>query len=173
LTEFVSDRQKKVLELLDTSGLRLHALIGKLTLSEDVVGDLMQELFIRLSNSRGFDKADHPFAYACRAAINLAFEWRRKSKVRSRSLDEISLPAGNNPSPLAEMARIEELEQVLDVILKLNDLARQVVVMRYIEQESYEDIARRLGKKPQHIRSVSAKAMARLRKLLAASDFSA
>jgi RNA polymerase sigma factor (sigma-70 family) len=64
------------------------------------------------------------------------------------------------------MVRAEELEQVLDVMSRLNDLAREVIVMRYIEQESYEEIAQRLGKKPQHIRSVSAKAMARLRELL-------
>ena len=165
MSEFVSDRQKKVLELLDTSGVRLHALLGRLTLSEDVVGELMQELFIRLSKSR-LDKVNDPFAYAYRAAINLAFEWRKKSKVKFQSLDEDCFPVENSPSPLAEMVRAEELAQVLDMIGRLSELAREVVVMHYIEQESYEEIAQRLGKKPQHIRSVSAKAMARLRQLL-------
>ena len=166
MSKFVNDRQKKVLELLDTSGARLHALLGRLTLSEDVVGDLMQELFIRLSNSSRLAKINDPFAYAYRAAINLAFEWRRKSKVKFQSLDEDCLPVENNPSPLAEMVQAEELAQVLDVMTRLSELAREVVVMHYIEQESYEEIAQRLGKKPQHIRSVSAKAMARLRQLL-------
>jgi RNA polymerase sigma factor (sigma-70 family) len=162
----VNDRQKKVLELLDTSGMRLHALLGRLTLSEDVVGDLMQELFIRLSNSSRLAKVNDPFAYAYRAAINLAFEWRRKSKVKFQSLDEDCLPVANNPSPLAEMVQAEELTQVLDVMTRLSELAREVVVMHYIEQESYEEVAQRLGKKPQHIRSVCAKALARLRQLL-------
>ncbi len=166
MSKFVNDRQKKVLELLDTSGVRLHALLGRLTLSEDVVGDLMQELFIRLSNSSRLAKVNDPFAYAYRAAINLAFEWRKKSKVKFQSLDEDCLPVENNPSPLAEMVQAEELDQVLDVIPRLNKLAREVIVMHYIEQESYEEIAQRLGKKPQHIRSVSAKALTRLRQLL-------
>ena len=166
MSKFVDDRQKKVLELLDTSGVRLHALLARLTLSEDVVGDLMQELFIRLSNSSRLAKVNDPFAYAYRVAINLAFEWRKKSKVKFQSLDEDCLPAENNPSPLAEMVQAEELAKVLDVMMRLNELAREVVVMHYIEQESYEEIAQRLGKKPQHIRSVSAKAMARLRQLL-------
>ena len=165
MSEFVSDRQKKILELLDTSGARLHALLGRLTLSQDAAGDLMQELFIRLSKSR-LDKVNDPFAYAYRAAINLAFEWRKSKKVKFQSLDEDCLPAGNNPSPLAEMVRTEEFAEVLDVMGRLSELAREVVVMHYIEQESYEEIAQRLGKKPQHIRSVSAKAMARLRELL-------
>ena len=166
MSKFVSDRQKKILELLDTSGVRLHSLLVRLMFSEEMVGDLMQELFIRLSNSSGLDKANDPFAYACRAAINLAFEWRRKSKVKFQSLEEDSLPVENTPSPLAGIIQTEELGQVLDTIGQLNDLAREVVVMHYIELESYEQIAQRLGKKPQHIRSVSAKAMARLRKLM-------
>ena len=95
MSKFVSDRQKKILELLDTSGVRLHGLLARLMLSE-------------------------------------------------------------------------ELGQVLDAMGQLNDLAREVLVMHYIEQESYEQIAQQLGKKSQHIRSVSAKAMARLRKLMQA-----
>ena len=166
MSKIVNDRQKKVLELLDTSGVRLHALLARLTLSEEAVGDLMQELFIRLSNSSGLEKANNSFAYAYRAAINLAFEWRKKSKVKFQPLDEDCLPVENNPSPLAGMVRAEELAQVLDVMPRLNELAREVVVMHYIEQESYDEIAQRLGKKPQHIRSVSAKALARLRQLL-------
>jgi RNA polymerase sigma factor (sigma-70 family) len=68
------------------------------------------------------------------------------------------------------MIRAEELEQVLDATAKLNDLARNVVVMRYIEQASYEEIGRRLARKPQHIRSVCAKAMAQLREMLASES---
>ena len=64
------------------------------------------------------------------------------------------------------MIQAEELEQVLNATSRLNELARDVVVMRYIEQDSYENIAERLGKKPQHIRSVCAKAMAQLREML-------
>lgn len=166
MSKIENDRHKKVLELLDTSGMRLHALLARLTLSEDVVGDLMQELFIRLSNSSGLDKANDSYAYAYRAAINLAFEWRKKTKVKLQPLDEDCLPAEQNSSPLAGMIRAEELAQILDLMPRLNKLAREVVVMHYIEQESYEEIAQRLGKKPQHIRSVSAKALALLRQLL-------
>ena len=74
--------------------------------------------------------------------------------------------AADDSSTLAKVIRAEELEQVLDATSRLNDLAREVVVMRYIEQDSYENIAERLGKKPQHIRSVCAKAMAQLREFL-------
>jgi RNA polymerase sigma factor (sigma-70 family) len=64
------------------------------------------------------------------------------------------------------MIQAEELEQILDATSKLTDLARDVIVMRYIEQASYEEIAQRLDKEPQHLRSVCAKAMAQLREVL-------
>ncbi|MHC4226311.1 MAG: RNA polymerase sigma factor [Planctomycetota bacterium] len=159
------ERQRNILRLFDTSGARLHRLLARLTLREDVVGDLLQELFLRLWNSNGFDKAQVPYAYAYRAAINLAFEWRRARKVTCQ-LSEENCPAADGPSAPGKMIRAEELEQVLDATSRLTDLARDVVVMRYIEQASYEEIGRRLGKKPQHVRSVCAKAMAQLREML-------
>ena len=161
------ERQKTILQLLDTSGERLHRLLGRLTRRQDVVGDLMQELFIRLWNSRALDEADDPFAYAYRAAINLAFEWRRKQKTTCQLSRGNRNAPKDNTSALGKMIRAEELEQVLDATSKLSDLARDVVVMHYIEQDSYEEIGRRLGKKPQYMRALCAKAMAELREMLA------
>jgi RNA polymerase sigma-70 factor (ECF subfamily) len=132
-----------------------------------VVGDLLQELFIRLCNSKAFDKAEDPFAYAHRAAMNLAFEWRRKRKITCQPLEANCLAAENGSSAIGKMIQAEELEQILNATSKLTDLARNVIVMHYIEQKSYEEIARRLGKKPQYMRSLCSKAMARLRELLA------
>ncbi len=144
----------------------MHRLLARLTLSEDVVGDLLQELFIRLWNSNAFDKAEDPFAYAYRAAINLAFEWRRRRKKSSRLTEVDCLRKEGSSSALVKMIQNEELEQVLDATSQLTDLARDVVVMHYIEQESYEEIGQRLGKKPQYMRALCTKAVAKLRELL-------
>lgn len=152
--------------MFDTSGARLHRLLARLTLSEDVVGDLLQELFIRLWNSKAFDKTEDPFAYAYRAAINLAFELRRKRKNSFQQLKD-DCPAQVESSALGKMIATEELEQILDATMQLSDLARDVVVMHYIEQESYEEIGRRLGKKPQYMRALCNKAVARLKEILA------
>jgi RNA polymerase sigma-70 factor (ECF subfamily) len=129
------------------------------------MGDLLQELFLRLWNSEAFDKARDPSAYAYRAAINLAFEWRRQQQTSCQSLEQ-NCQATDKPSALEKMIQAELLEQVLNATSRLNSLARDVVVMRYIEQEPYDKIAEWLGKKPHHIRSVCAKAMAQLREFI-------
>lgn len=161
----MTERQRKILQLLATSGPPLHRLLGRLTRRQDVVGDLLQELFLRLLNSEAFDKAQDPSAYAYRAAINLAFEWRRGQQTACRPLEQ-NCRAADGSSALAKIIQAEELEQVLNATSRLTDLARDVVVMRYIEQDSYETIGERLGKKPQHLRSVCAKAMRQLKEFL-------
>lgn len=160
--------RQKILELFETYGPRLHRLLGRLTLNEDEVGDLLQELFIRLWNSKSFDKAIDPFSYAYRAAINLAFEWRRDVKKSFQPLED-DCPAQTDSSALGNMIASEELEQVLDATMQLSGLARDAVVMHYIEQEPYEEIAMRLGQKPQYLRALNSKSIAKLRELLAGS----
>ncbi len=163
-------RQENVLQLLEKSGDQLHRLLMRITMREDIVGDLMQELFIKLSNSRGFGKAENPFAYAWRVAVNLAFEWRRRQKIKFCTLVEDPPASENRFSPLDEMVRRENIDLVLDATARLSHRAQEVVVMHYIEQESYEKIAERLGKQPQSIRALCSKTLARIRGSLKSND---
>jgi len=165
----LEDRGQKVLELLDSAGQRLHRLLTRLSGSEQATSDLFQELFVRLCNSRGLETAKDPMAYAWRSAVNLAFEWRRNRKKAFIPLEEEYMPAENQPVALEHMVRAEEMEQVLEAMAKLPPVAREVLVRRYLEQEPYEEMAARLGKKPQHLRAICSKALARLR-VLTASD---
>lgn len=161
----MNDRGKKVLELLDAEGPRLHLLLARLTRREEVAGDLLQELVTRLCQSKGLEKARDPLAYAYRAAANLAFEWRRSQRARRQSARRNGAAPTAAPSPLGAIIEEEELERVLDAASRLQEMARNAVILRYLEQMSYEDIGRRLGKKPQHVRSLTSKALAQLRLL--------
>ena len=162
----MADRQKELLELLDKSGANLYALLTRLTLREDIAEELMQELFIKLNNTRHFDKATNRYAYARKTAINLAFEWRRNQKLNPVGLDHISEPASGNISPLNKLIRTEELDEILNAISKLNKVPREAFVMRYIQQEPYEYIAEQLNKTVHHIRALCSRASNRVRYLL-------
>jgi RNA polymerase sigma-70 factor (ECF subfamily) len=160
------DRQKELLELLDKSGANLYALLTRLTLREDIAEELMQELFIKLINSRSFDKAGNPEAYARKAAINLAFDWRRSRKRNPLRLDQICEPASNNSSPLGKLVQAEELDEILNAIGQLSKVPREAFVMRYIQEESYDYIAEQLGKTSHHVRALCSRALNRLRNIL-------
>jgi RNA polymerase sigma factor (sigma-70 family) len=161
----LTGRQKELLELLDKSGASLFTLLTRLTLREDVAEELMQELFIKLS-SRHFDRARNRYAYARKTAINLAFEWRRNHKVNHIGLDHISEPACNRLSPLNELVRAEELDEIMNAIGKLRRLPREVIVMRYIQQEPYDSIAEQLGKTNHHVRALCSRALIRIRNII-------
>jgi RNA polymerase sigma-70 factor, ECF subfamily len=160
----VSDRRTELLELLDRSGASLHALLTRLTLRQDVAEELMQDLFLKLIAAREQGGVDCWHAYARRTAINLAFDWRRREKSRrSCPLDESLECVSQAGLPLSKLIESEELEQVLAAIGRLRGSSREAFVLRYIQQESYEDIAKQLGKTPHHVRALCSRAMSALR----------
>ncbi len=155
----------KVLKLLDEQGASLHRLLGRLTRCEHATSDLMQELFVKLAESRGFAASNDPYAYAWRTATNLAFEWYRRRRMQSENRLSGQSKTGQTPA-LERMIADEQLELVLEMTARLKGPARDVIVMRFIEQKSYEEIARRLGKNPNYLRSLCSKSLRRLQEMI-------
>ena len=159
-------RQDKVLKLLDQHGKKLHRLLARLTRCEHTTRDLMQELFIKLSCSRGFNNAENPYAYAWKSATNLAFRWHQQKKVKIESLESVQLPQESNQDALTKMIQQEQFQRVLQVTATFKELARHVIVMRFIEQKTYEEIAEQLDKNPDYLRSLCSKTIKRIRNKL-------
>ncbi len=162
----MSSGDKELLELLDRSGAELYALLTRLTLREDVAEELMQDLFVRLSNSRSTVKIANLDAYARRAAINLAFDWRRARKRTVLRLGQITEPIASDTSPLGKLMHSEEMQETLNAIGRLKKAAREALVMRYIQQRSYDDIARQTGKTSHQVRAMCSRSIGRLRDIL-------
>jgi RNA polymerase sigma-70 factor (ECF subfamily) len=162
----LTDCQKQLLELLDRSGAKLHALLTRLTLCEDTAEELMQELFVRLSNVATEKKIANWDAYAYRAAVNLAFDWRRRNKQSFVPVEEVSEPVSKDCSPLEGLERNEAVQEILSAIGQFNGAAREAFVMRYIQQESYESIAEQLDKTPHQVRALCSRIMNDLRDMV-------
>jgi len=158
------------LELLDKSGADLYALLTRLTLREDIAEELMQELFIKLNTSRGIGKVANWDAYARRSAINLAFDWRRSQKQIVLALGQVSEPVSNENSPLGKLIHSEELAETLDAVGRLKNASREVLVMRYLQQESYDNIAEQLGKTSHQVRALCSRAIRSLRDVLDSNE---
>jgi RNA polymerase sigma factor (sigma-70 family) len=148
----------------------LYALLTRLTLRRDVADELLQELVVRLAQADGFSRAEDPLAYACRAAIHLAFDWRRQGKRRRRMEPLAEEPAVLPPDALGKLVDREELERVLAAMEHLSPTGRSCLVLHYIEQWSYGEVARQLQMTPQQVRAACHKGIRRIRKLLAAGS---
>lgn len=154
---------EKLLELLEKQGPGLHALLTRLTLREDVAEDLMQELFIKLAGSNRLDRVENLGGYVRTTAINLAFDWRRKESRLKTCSDEYTDPVSEEKAALTRLIDTEQLQVVLEAAAQLNDLQRQVFVMRHIEQNSFEQVAQEVGKTPHHVRALASRALSRVR----------
>jgi RNA polymerase sigma factor (sigma-70 family) len=128
----------------------------------------MQDLFIKLSYSNGFARAKNPSAYIRRAGINLAFDWRRNRHSAGTEMPE--QPVADDPSVLSALIEAEQAERILEAAGGLTELCRDAFVMRHIEQEPYEDIAKQLGKTPAQVPALCHKAVTRIRELLNADE---
>lgn len=161
------DSTETLLKLLDEHGAKLNALLLKLTLREDAAADLLQELFLRLRRSRGFQRAASPDRYLFRAAINLAFDWRKRERS-SMAGELIEEDLATWDCPAEKAIRREDLQRALAAMDCLTEANRELIVLRYIHGWSYDELAEHLGSTPHRVRALCSKAVARLRVLLGA-----
>ena len=156
----------EIVEFLDEHGRVLFGLLYRVTLREDVAEDLMQDLFLKLDASENFPTAKCPLAYARRVALHLAFDWRRKHSQASMARIADLQAVDHRSSPLDGLIAAEQLQAVLNAMTGLSDRNCELLTLHYIEQQSYEAIAREYGKTPHQIRALCHKALAQLRALL-------
>jgi RNA polymerase sigma factor (sigma-70 family) len=59
----------------------------------------------------------------------------------------------------------EQFKAVLDATESLSKLQRQVFVLRYIDQRSFEQISTETNKTPHHVRALASRSLARVRQI--------
>ncbi len=159
---------ERVISLLSSHGERLYRLLVRMTLCEQVAEDLLQDLLVKLSAADGFVEADRPYAYARRAAVNLAFSWIRGRK-RVVSLEADAQVAADSP-PWLKLVEAEEIQLLLDHMESLADRDRTILVMRYFDEASYTEIGEAVGQTAHQVRGLCHKAIKRLRAVMHDAD---
>ncbi|MDQ7793268.1 MAG: RNA polymerase sigma factor [bacterium] len=122
----------------------VYNLARRLTGSADTAGEITQEAFLRLLGmlARGRNPGGTR-SYLYRTVLNLcADRWRRLGR---ETLLDGELPAGVTAQPEWQAAHRELAGDVRRAVSELPLLYRQVVILRYYQELSYEEIARVLG----------------------------
>jgi RNA polymerase sigma factor (sigma-70 family) len=160
----LNEKQTLLLHFLEESGPRLHGMLTRLTLDEDAAEELMQELFIRLFEIKHLEKIENLRAYACRIAMNLAFDWRRRqhffSPIPDNQIDN------KTPRVHLRLVQNEQFQEILSAAEQLSGQTRECFVLRYIEQMDYDKIAERTQKSAQQVRALCSKGIGRIRQIL-------
>jgi RNA polymerase sigma-70 factor (sigma-E family) len=118
--------------------------------------DLTQEAFLRAYERWStVSTLDRPQAWLQRVVVNLALSWHRRVGVRRRV--QFEQPA------IQELVAIDQ-----DVVVALRALPprqRMALVLRFFADQSVEEVATALGRKPGTVRALTAQGISRLRAL--------
>ena len=140
---------------------RIYGLLRRITRDEHAAFDLAQDTFLRAFERIGeFEGRSGLGTWLYRIATNQALQWLRKRRTERRHEERIARqrrPAGLEPGP------DHDLEAGL---LRLSEHHRLILLLRYHEELSYDEIARILEVSPGTVASRLNRAREELRKVL-------
>jgi RNA polymerase sigma-70 factor (sigma-E family) len=141
---------------------RLPALVrfaGAMCADRGVAEDIVQEVLIKVERRwASISGLDMPEAYVRKALVNEYLSWRRKW---ARLIPRADVTAGTStPDHADQVAQRSELAHRLK---RLPAKHRAVLVLRYYEDLSDNDIAAALGCQPATVRSYAARGLTALR----------
>lgn len=140
-----------------------YLLCGDWHLAEDVVQDALARLYADWPRVAAQGAVD---AYARRCVVNGVLAARRRPwrrEVATETLPDVADPRGG-PDAAADGTR----DVLRRALAALGPSQRAVVVLRYWEDQSVEDVARLLGCSTGNVKSQAARGLASLRAALAA-----
>jgi RNA polymerase sigma-70 factor (sigma-E family) len=145
-----------------------YLLTWDLTESEDVV----QEALLRTAKQWSRVAAmEFPYAYVRRIVVNLALrETRRRRGDRRPTTPVDELDAVSDGRFERDLERIDAREEILDMLASLPRRQRAVLVLRYFEDLSEDEIAAQLDWPVGTVKSASSRALADLRRHYAATN---
>ena len=134
-----------------------YLLVGDAAAAEDLLQDVLERMYVRWS------RVDDPSAYASRAIAHAASNrWRARRRRPEVPLDRHDR-AVVAPEPLG-------ISPLMAALATLPAGQRAVMVLRYFADLSVEQTAAALGCSTGTVKSQSARALPRLRELLAAQE---
>ncbi len=129
--------------------------------------DLTQQVFIKAWQAiRRYKKTASPFlAWLIKISHNLVIDFYRSKKSEAYiDFDIVATKPETDPAHLAE-AQFNR-QEVRHAINKLHGAQQQVILMRFIEDFSYPEIAAALGKSEGAIRVILHRGLAKLKTIL-------
>lgn len=164
-TQAPDQAKQALVEIYEFYSPRLYRYAFRLLGNQDLAEECVAETFSRFLRAVQLDrrKPDNVQAYLYRTAHNWIID-----QYRLREMDELDPEKHIDPTGNPSMAVAERLEQerVRSALLHLPAEQRQVVVLRFLEDWSHEQVADVIGKSIEATRAIQHRAIAALRRLL-------
>ncbi len=139
-----SGNERAFAEIVSRYEKRVFFVVKRMLNDDDDAADAIQEVFIKLHDSLKRFRGDaNLYTYIYRIATNVSISYLRKRKVRAVvRLDEVisNMLAGGS-EPQRDIDRDELRHLVSRAVAALPMQQRQVFILRFYEELSYEEIA--------------------------------
>src|SRR5579864_996592 len=149
---------------------RVYAFVARRVGDRDVAEDITAEVFHEaLRNLGRFQWRGVPFAaWLLRIAANtLADRWQRAARSMEVPAEDGQI---ENEAGAAETAEVERRAMLFQLVDRLPDDQRLVVVRRFVEQKSIREIAQELGRSEGAVKQLQFRALETLREQVRKSD---
>ena len=174
----LSGSEQAARELVGRHQRPVFNLIVRMVRDPALAEDLAQETFVKVFTRLASYDPGYKFAsWILKIAQNTTIDHLRQARPRTASLDstddstEAAPCDSTTPSPLALVER-KELADVLDVAIdRLRPEYRQVVILRYQEELSYEEIAETLALPLGTVKSYLHRARSELAEMMTAAGW--
>ncbi len=153
--------------LYDENATALFRLAGAIVWNRQEAEEIVQEAFLRLHETVREGHIRSVEGYLRSTVKNLAIDCLRRRKTRFgfvRENQRISKTSSETPFEWSEKQEIEK--RFLAMLGELPDLQRAALVLRVLEEESYEEISRALGVSIENVKTHLSRARAKLKPLL-------
>ncbi|MEL6592708.1 MAG: sigma-70 family RNA polymerase sigma factor [Bacteroidota bacterium] len=139
-------QEPEFLRLIEANRPRLERICRFYLKEIEARKDLMQEIVFQIWRSRERYRGDaHLNTWLYRIALNTALAYVRKNKKRfHESLAQVESIGSDANSPIEQLVRKNRKQRLIQAIKQLKSLD-QTVVLLYLEELSYEEIAEVTG----------------------------
>jgi RNA polymerase sigma-70 factor (ECF subfamily) len=166
-------------ELVERYQDRLFNTLVRVLGSRDDASEVLQDAFVQAYTKLGsFRGSSQFYTWIYRVALNMACSHRRRNTRRrdEQSVDQIrelsgTEPVDNSLQPDQTLLRLEQAEMVQTALQGISDEHRQILVLREMEDCSYETIAEILDLPVGTVRSRLFRARLQLKEVLESMFF--
>jgi len=145
----------------------LYYRVGNASEAEDLAAQVFEKALKAIGRYRTMGRPF--FVWLLSIAHNLLVDHYRARK-ESSSLEDVIIPADDSADPVTLAERSFASASLRQAITKLKHDQQRVVVMRYIEQMEYADIAAALSKSEGAVRVILHRSLIALRKIIGAEQ---
>ncbi len=143
----------------------IYNLAYRMTGNSEDAADLAQETFIHAYQYLWrYDQRKKFFTWLYTIALNLMKNHLRKNKHYKSSEEANTIPLDdNNPSP---EAKIIEAQEISSCLMQVDDELRALLIMKYQQDVSFEEIAQITGKKLSAVKMSIYRGLEKLKELM-------